>query len=317
MRSLSCSGGRVRRAHCHSNSSFLDAPLIPRSSSRKPPARPRRSGVDRPRRALRCGAFRRGGKAGRSAHCLRGRAHPRRPGTGFAAQRHQPLCAPGPPIRGSHLVSLPATPRLRAPRPASVRAISPAREGRPRYDIDRLAEIAGGHLLVLTVAARGQYPKRSSKPARRGGKRARPLIGASPGSVVVELFDHDDLSTRRAICPCRPCCAEDLGIVATNVVHHALPQAAASHGARRGPGRRPLDELDGWLPAAGRLTCDLRLNRQGVLPVTPGRRTRRRARARLLFHLHLVAPNFPTSPCLRPSEMTFLRQLVEDGATRR
>jgi len=48
-------------------------------------------------------------------------------------------------------------------------------------------------------------------------------------SVVVELFDHDDpLDSARNDALAALAVRRDLGIVATNVVHHAQPAAAAS-----------------------------------------------------------------------------------------
>ena len=74
-----------------------------------------------------------------------------------------------------------------------------------------------------------------------------------PESVVVELFDHDDpIDSARNDALAALAVRRNLGIVATNVVHHALPAgrrlASVLASVRSG---RPLDELDGWLPAAG------------------------------------------------------------------
>jgi error-prone DNA polymerase len=248
------------------------------------------------------------------------------PGTGFAAQAAPAAVRTGTPDpRGPHLVVIARDPAgyARLARALSEGHLAGGEKGRPRYDIDRLAEIAGGHLLVLTGCRKGAVPKAlvEAGPVAAGRELDRLIGRFGRESVVVELFDHDDpLDSARNDALAVLAAQRDLGIVATNVVHHALPSgrrlATVLAAVRAG---RPLDELDGWLPAAG--AAYLR---------SPAEQARRFARypgavelaAELgracSFDLHLVAPKLPDFPVPADhSEMTFLRQLVEDGATRR
>ena len=112
----------------------------------------------------------------------------------------------------------------------------------------------------------------------------------------------------------------DLGIVATNVVHHAVPAgrrlASVLASVRAG---RPLDELEGWLPAAGAAYLRSGAEQARRFARYPGAVEHAFELGRACaFDLHLVAPRLPDFPVpAGHSEMTFLRQLVEEGATRR
>ena len=91
--------------------------------------------------------------------------------------------------------------------------------------------------------------------------------------------------------------------MATNNVHYAAPgrrRLATALAAVRA--RRSLDEIDGWLPAAG--TAHLRSGaemaaRFAALPRRGGRGPPSSARS-CAFDLHLVAPQLPDYPAPRP-----------------
>ena len=230
---------------------------------------------------------------------------------------------PDPP--GSHLVVLARDPEgySRLARAISEGNLAGGEKDRPRHDADRLAELAGGHFLILTGCRKGAVPaalvQAGPVAAARELDRLVGLFG--PESVVVELFDHDDpLDSARNDALAALAARRNLGIVATNVVHHARPAghrlASVLSSIRSG---RALDELDGWLPACrGGLPAFGGRAGQALQPLPGSRRACRRARRACAFDLHLVAPKLPEFPVpAGHSEMTFLRQLVSEGATRR
>ena len=108
--------------------------------------------------------------------------------------------------------------------------------------------------------------------------------------------------------------------VATNNVHYAAPSGrrlATALAAVRS--RRSLDEIDGWLPAAG--TAHLRSGDEMAqrFAAYPGAvATAAELAAELAFDLHLVAPKLPDYP-VPPghTEMSWLRELTYAGALRR
>ena len=198
-RSLSCSSGRVRGAPLSLEFQLPRRCLLPRRARCGGlPARARRPRADRPRRPLRSRALRRGGKRGGSSHRLRRRAHPCRPQPGLR-------CHPGRPRPSAHRDTGPSRLTSGRDRPRSGGLLAPVpchqrgpsrrgREGRPRHDLDRVGELAGGHFLVLTGCRKERCRPRSSKPAPR--RRAESSTASSRrfgrDNVVVELLDHDD-----------------------------------------------------------------------------------------------------------------------------
>ena len=230
---------------------------------------------------------------------------------------------PDPP--GFHLVVLARDPEgySRLARAISEGHLAGGEKGRPRHDIDRLADLAGGHFLILTGCRKGAVPAAlvQAGPVAAARELDRLVDRFGPESVVVELFDHDDpLDSARNDALAAFAVRRGLGIVATNVVHHAQPAgrrlASVLASIRAG---RPLDELDGWLPAAG--AAYLRSGAEQVRRFAryPGAVEQAGELGRACaFDLHLVAPKLPDFPVpAGQSEMSFLRQLVEEGATRR
>ncbi|UYM05872.1 error-prone DNA polymerase [Solicola gregarius] len=133
-------------------------------------------------------------------------------------------------------------------------------KGRPAYDLDRLAAYAGGHWTVLTGCRKGAVRSALSiggiDAAQGELRRLVDLFGHD--RVLVELYDHGlPLDTDHNDALAELAARTGLPTVATNNVHYATPadhrlgSAIASVRARRS-----LDEMDGWLPAAG--TASLR-----------------------------------------------------------
>src|SRR5215204_5725728 len=110
------------------------------------------------------------------------------------------------------------------------------------------------------------------------------------------------------------------GVVATNNVHYATParqRLATALAAVRA--RRSLDDMDGWLPAGA--AAHLRSGDEQARRFArwPGAVERAAELGRACaFDLSLVAPRLPPFPTPGGvDEMTYLRLLAEDGATRR
>jgi len=125
-------------------------------------------------------------------------------------------------------------------------------KGRPVYDLQGLAEWAGGHWLILTGCRKGAV--RQGLADGTAGRELDTLImlfGAE--NVVVELFDHGaPLDSAHNDILAGLAAERGLRIVATGNVHYATPQQHHLHTALSAVrARRSLDEMDGWLPAAG------------------------------------------------------------------
>ncbi len=247
----------------------------------------------------------------------------RAPAAGGASKGPARTRVPDPP--GSHLVVLARDPEgyTRLARALSEGHLAGGEKGRPRHDLDRFAELAGGHLLVLTGCRKGAVPAAlvASGPAAAARELERLVAGFGRENVAVELWDHGDpLDGARNDALAELAVHSGLGIVATNVVHYAR---AADHrlatvlaAVRAG---KSLDELDGWLPAAG--MAHLRAG---------GEQARRFARypgaveraaelgMECAFDLKLVAPKLPDFP-VPPGhcEMSYLAHLVEERGVRR
>ena len=198
-------------------------------------------------------------------------------------------------------------------------------KGRPRLSSDRLAELAGTdpHWTVLTGCRKGAVPAALTTDGPVAARRALDDLVDRFGRdrVVVELWDHGHpLDVERNDALAGLANAAGVGLVATNNVHYHRParrRLATTMAAVRA--RRPLEELDGWLPAAG--TAHLRSGAEqahrfarwpGVVAAADelGRRC--------AFDLGLVAPGLPPYPCPDGlDEMGLLRRLATHGAADR
>ncbi len=227
-----------------------------------------------------------------------------------------------PDPEGRHLLVLARDPDgyARLSRAISEGQLASGEKGRPDYRMERLAELAAGHWLMLTGCRKGPVPAAlatgGADAAAGELDRLVALFGAD--HVAVELTDHG-----------LPCDAERntaladlaarfrLPTLATNNVHYATPgrhRLATALAAVRA--RRSLDDADGWLPAAG--TAHLRAGAEMAarFAAFPGAVTRTvQVAAECAFDLNLVAPNLPDFP-LPPghTEMSWLRELTRQGA---
>jgi error-prone DNA polymerase len=251
---------------------------------------------------------------------------------------------------GTHLLVLARDPvgYTRLCRALSVAHLSGREKGRPLVDLDTLAAIGAGalpdleaiglghagevaappvaasdHWVLLTGCRKGIVPSSlvAHGPARAGVElvRLQKLFGTA--NVVVELWDHGDpLDSARNDALVVLADRAGADVVATNNVHYHHPsrrRLASALAAVRA--RRSLDDIDGWLPAAA--AAHLRSGEEQARRFAryPGVVERAGALGReCAFDLALVAPNLPPWPVPDGhSEMSWLRHLTVEGATRR
>ncbi|WP_203857069.1 error-prone DNA polymerase [Plantactinospora mayteni] len=198
-------------------------------------------------------------------------------------------------------------------------------KGRPVYgELEEVAEALQDHVLVLTGCRKGAVPAalltEGVEAAARELDRLTALFG--PETVAVELTDHGDpYDSDRNDALAELAGTAGLPTVATNNVHYAAPsrrRLATALAAVRA--RRSLDEIDGWLPAAG--TAHLRSGAEMAarFAAYPGAVARAAEfGAELAFDLNLVAPRLPDYHPMPPehTEMSWLRELTMKGALQR
>ena len=196
-------------------------------------------------------------------------------------------------------------------------------KGRPVYDLAALGAAADNRWLVLTGCRKGLVPAAlaTGGPDAAAGELDRLVALFGRDNVAVELTDHGNpTDTRRndALAGLAQRCG--LPTVATNNVHYATPRGArlacalAAVRARRG-----LDELDGWLPAAGGayLRSGAEMGRRfarydGIVDRTV------HIGAECAFSLELLRPKLPRFPTPQGmDEMAFLRERTMEGAFQR
>jgi error-prone DNA polymerase len=231
---------------------------------------------------------------------------------------------PDPDPSGEHLLVLARDPEGYA---RLCRAISTAQlagsKGAPRASLELLAGLHGGCWLVLTGCRKGAVPSALVEhgPAAAGYQLDRLIETFGRDNVLVEIWDHGDpLDSARNDALVRLGFARGIEAVATNNVHYATPRRhrlAAALAAVRA--RRSLDELDGWLPASAGAHLRSGFEQDRRLFRYPGAVERAGGLGReLAFDLELIAPRLPDFPVPRGhTEMSWLRHLAEQGATRR
>ena len=238
------------------------------------------------------------------------------------------LSRPGPADpKGRHLLVLARDPRGYA---LLARAISEGqlagKKNAPRIDYERLVELGGAgtgdHWVVLTGCRKGSVPEAlvNEGPTAAAKALERLVTDFGRSNVVVELWDHGlPIDSVRNDGLAELAMSHRLKLVATGNVHHhsvARQRLAAAMAAVRA--RRSLDEIDGWLPPAGRHL------RSGAEQATrfaryPGVVSEAAALGiECAFDLKLIAPNLPPFPCPDGlDEIGYLRRLVDQGGTGR
>ncbi|MCP3803203.1 error-prone DNA polymerase [Allokutzneria sp. A3M-2-11 16] len=194
-------------------------------------------------------------------------------------------------------------------------------KGKPTYRLEELAASGRGEWLVLTGCRKGAVRAALAEEGADGAARELDRLIALFGrdNVAVELIDHSqpvdstvndvlaDLAERFR-----------LPVVATNNVHYATPaqgRLAATVAAIRA--RLPLEEMDGWLPAAPMAYLRSGAEMARRFARHPGAVGTAAALGReCAFDLKLVAPELPPYPVpLGHNEDSYLRELVHLGAT--
>ena len=239
-----------------------------------------------------------------------------------------------PDPAGEHLVVL-AEGRVGYARLA--RAASEAQmrgsKGEPRLSLEQLAEASRApvHLrpdpsvgndswFVLTGCRKGTVPKAlvDRGPAAAARELHRLVEAFGKDRVLVELWDHGDpLDRTRNDALATMAARAGVHVVATNNVHYATmkerPLATALAAIRA---RRPLDALDGWLPASAGAPLRSPAEQARRFARWPGavERTTEIAEA-CAFDLAMAAPHLPDFP-VPPGhdEMSWLRELAWAGA---
>jgi error-prone DNA polymerase len=226
---------------------------------------------------------------------------------------------------GTHLLVLARNPAGYARLAAVLSAahLAGREKGKPDYSGIDWSVVHGDHWLVLTGCRKGAVPRALLKhgPAAAARELGHLVDCFGAGNVVVELCDHGDpLDSVRNDGLARLAVEAGVGLVATNNVHYATPdrrRLATALAAVRA--RRSLDDLAGWLPAAG--TAHLRSGDEQARRFArwPGAVERAAELGRACaFDLALVAPRLPPFPCPDGlDEMAYLRRLATQGAHRR
>lgn len=262
-----------------------------------------------------------------------------------------------PDPEGHHLVVLARDPTgySRLCKALSVAHLLGRQKGRPVLDLALLAAIGGGarldlstismaggpdglvatpsppaapetgtpHWLVLTGCRKGAVNSAlmSSGPAAARHELLRLQHCFGRDNVAVEIWDHGEpLASARNDALAQLACQAGADVVATNNVHYHRPgrgRLATAMAAVRG--RRSLDDMDGWLPAAPAAHLRSAAEQARHFARYPGAVGRAgELGLACAFDLKLVAPNlppFPTPP--GHTEMTWLAHLTEQGAAQR
>ncbi|MDF0532472.1 error-prone DNA polymerase [Tsukamurella sp. 8F] len=228
---------------------------------------------------------------------------------------------------GAHLLVLAKGPEgyRRLSRVTAAAHMAAGEKGRLRFDLDELEEAAGGHWHILTGCRKGTVRRALETGADAATSALGDLVDRfGVDNVSVELTCHggaDDDERNHALAGLVSRVGLTSGVgggrIATTGAHFAYPRQrrlAMTLAAIRA--RRTLDEMDGWLPAAGgphlRSGDEMAL----LLPEFPGAIAGAvELAAECAFDLDLVAPNLP--PFDVPdghTEETWLRELVRRGA---
>jgi error-prone DNA polymerase len=230
-----------------------------------------------------------------------------------------------PDPAGRHLLVLARDPEgyARLCRVISDAQLAGGEKGLPVYDEAALADAHDGHWVILTGCRKGAVPAAlaSGGPAAAARELARLTAAFGRESVRVELIiGSDPADDERNDALAALAASAGVDVVASSNVHHAAPQDARLAQALAAiRARSSLDDMDGWLTAAGggfiRSGAEMRhrLRRYpGVLERTA------ELAAQCAFDFHVIAPRLPDFPVTGDhTEATWLRELVRQKAPAR
>ncbi|PPG19111.1 error-prone DNA polymerase, partial [Rathayibacter sp. AY1E8] len=194
-----------------------------------------------------------------------------------------------------------------------------AEKGKPSYDLEELARAADGHWIVLTGCRKGAVRQAlAAAGVAAAEQEVCELVRLfGPANVLVELYDHGDPLASRANDQLAAI-AEKLRLrtVATGNVHYARPEERPLQTALAAVrARRSLDEMDGWLPAAGgahlRSGAEM-AERFGRYPGSVENTVR--VADEIAFELGRVRPRLPRQEVPEGhTSMSWLRELVREA----
>ena len=233
--------------------------------------------------------------------------------------------AGAPDPEGGHLLVLARDPEgyRRLCAVISAAQLAGGKKGRPIYDLGALAGAHDGHWVVLTGCRKGAVPAALAADGPEAAWRELTALTEMFGheNVMVELTcHHDPGDDGRNDLLARLAALADLGVVATGNVHFAAPaQARLGQALAAIRARRSLDEMDGWLSAAG--TAYLRSGQEMAARLRryPGvlERTVELGR-QCAFDFKVIAPRLPDfSAPDGHTEISWLRELVARKAPAR
>ena len=195
-----------------------------------------------------------------------------------------------------------------------------AEKGRPIYDLKIVADEVRGKCVVLTGCRKGAVRKALlADGVEAATEKLRELVDLfGHENVFVELTDnglptdstHNDMLVKIAE-------KLELPTIATTAAHYATPdrgRIAAALAAIRA--RRSLDDMEGWLPAAGMAYLRSGDEMEEIFKRYPGA-VRRAALLGMecAFELHLVVPKLPPFDVPEgDTEVTYLRTQTYRGA---
>ena len=250
------------------------------------------------------------------------------PGTLSSAEEVPPPSAlrtqvPDPP--GAHLVVLARDPTGygRLSRALAEAQLAGGEKGRPATSLERLADLAGGHWLVLTGCRKGAVPSALTGAGPAAARRALAQLVDAFGRhhVAVELWDHGQpMDTARNDALAEMAVEAGVELVATNNVHYASTRrrrlAEVLAAVRAG---RPLEQLQGWLPPAGTACLRSGAEQERRFARWPGVVARAaELGGACAFDLRLVAPGLPDFPMPDGhDEQSWLTELARRGAEER
>ena len=230
-----------------------------------------------------------------------------------------------PDPAGRHLLVLARDPEGYRRLCAAISAahLTGGQKGRPVYDAAALAGAHDGHWVVLTGCRKGQVPAALATGGPEAAWRELMTLTRMFGheNVMVELTcHHDPGDDERNDLLARLAALADLGVVATGNVHFAAPaQARLGQALAAIRARRSLEDMDGWLPAAG--TAYLRSGQEMAARLRryPGVLDRTVALGRqCAFDFSVIAPSLPDFPVpFGHTEASWLRELVARQAPAR
>ncbi|WP_166356152.1 error-prone DNA polymerase [Phytoactinopolyspora limicola] len=247
----------------------------------------------------------------------------RRLGTVFGAELSLGLTARQggvPDPEGHHLLVLARNPEgYRRLAGAITTAQLRGKKGQPIYHLDELADQHDGQWAVLTGCRKGLVPSAlehdGADAAESELHRLVDMFG--PENVFVELIDHDQpLDDARNDTLFELAQRVGVAVVASNNVHHASPaDADLAHVLAAIRARSSLDDLSGWLPAAGTAHIRSGAEMEQRLARFPGVREATVELGRACsFDITLIAPNLPEREVPDGhTDASYLRVKVEEG----